>query len=171
MLAWRLGEVVSHARRSERSADLTSDVSVFVHASPHSGSEVLSCYRERTLTCNCMRGRLRRGRSGPGAGCLRQAAVLRTACPTACLRARHAVDQALFLFAHNISGIASQDKGFACLAWRSMHIYLDMQAQLIYRSCYLQSTASAADLFDLDAQMIGGTDALMTTTTMRSRFR
>ena len=77
-----------------------------------------------------------------------------------------------FLFAHNISGIASQDKGFACPAWSSMHIYLDMQAQLIYRSCYLQSTASAADLSDLDAQMIGGTDALMmTTTTMRSRFR
>jgi hypothetical protein len=158
--------------RSERSADLSRNINVFVHASPHSGSEVLSCYRGRTFICSCRRGRPRRGRSGPGAGCLRQAAVLRTACPTACLRARHAADQAHFLFAHNISGIASQDKGFACPAWRSMHIYLDMQAQLIYRSCYLQSTASAADLSDLDAQMIGGTDALMmTTTTMRSRFR
>ncbi len=35
----------------------------------------------------------------------------------------------------------------------------------------LQATASAADLSELDAQMIGGVDALMTKTmTMRSQF-
>ena len=36
----------------------------------------------------------------------------------------------------------------------------------------LQAAASAADLSEVDSQMIGGTDALMmTTTTMRSQFR
>ena len=127
MSAWRLGEVVSHARRSERSADLTSDVSVFVHASPHSGSEVLSCYRGRTLICNCRRGRPRRGRSGPEAGCLRKAAVLRTACPTAC-RGTGIWPGLVF--------VASQDEGLTGLAWRNIPHIVGNASTVDIQKCF-----------------------------------